>query len=102
MVTSLRAIIRAWRTTRGALRDGCPEPLTLASYNAGPPVKAWVEHLAVGHLWPEMPLFLQAERYVPVPLEATYQAAYEGVPTFWRNVLEAPVLMSSDRSLHFG
>jgi hypothetical protein len=35
-----------------------------------------------------MPLFLHAERYVSVPLETTYQAAYRGVPAFWRAVLE--------------
>jgi hypothetical protein len=35
-----------------------------------------------------MPLFLTAERYVNVPLEATYQAAYRGMPEFWRNVIE--------------
>jgi hypothetical protein len=64
------------------------EPLTLASYTAGAPVKAYLEHLAVaGHL-PEMPLFLHSDRYFPVPLEATYQAAYRGVPAFWRDVLE--------------
>jgi hypothetical protein len=64
------------------------EPLTLASYTAGAPIKAYLEHLAVaGHL-PEMPLFLHSDRYIPVPLEATYQAAYRGVPAFWRDVLE--------------
>ncbi|MBI3465238.1 MAG: DUF4058 family protein [Planctomycetes bacterium] len=64
------------------------EPLTLASYAAGPPVKAYLEHLAVGGALPDMPLFLQSERYIPVPLEATYQAAYRGVPAFWQDVLE--------------
>lgn len=64
------------------------EPLSLASYSAGPPVRAYVEHLAVGGSLPDMPLFLHAERYVNVPLEATYQAAYRGVPAFWKNVLE--------------
>jgi hypothetical protein len=64
------------------------EPLTLAAYTAGPPVKAYLEHLAVGGLLPEMPLFLHSDRYIPVPLEATYQAAYRGVPAFWRDVLE--------------
>jgi hypothetical protein len=37
-----------------------------------------------------MPLFLTEELYVNVPLEATYQAAYRGVPKRWRDVLEAP------------
>ena len=65
------------------------EPLTLASYNAGPPVKAWVEHLAVGGALPEMPLFFHTEHYIPVPLESTYKAAFRGFPEFWRNVLES-------------
>ncbi|HJT79236.1 MAG TPA: DUF4058 family protein [Gemmataceae bacterium] len=64
------------------------EPLTLAAYTAGAPVKAYMEHLAIGGLLPEMPLFLRSDRYIPVPLEATYQAAYRGVPAFWQDVLE--------------
>jgi hypothetical protein len=64
------------------------EPLTVASYSAGPPVKAYLEHLAVGGTLPDMPLFLHSDRYIPAPLEATYQRAYRGVPAFWRDVLE--------------
>jgi hypothetical protein len=63
-------------------------PLTVASYAAGSPVKAYLEHLAVGGAIPDMPLFLHPDRYILVPLEATYQAAYQGVPAFWRDVLE--------------
>jgi hypothetical protein len=47
-----------------------------------------VEHTAVGRTLMEMPLFLEAEEYVDVPLEATYQAAYRGVPQRWKVVLE--------------
>ena len=36
----------------------------------------------------EMPLFLTPERYVNVPLEGTYGAAYAGMPAFWKDVLE--------------
>jgi hypothetical protein len=64
------------------------EPLSAASYAAGPPVKAYLEHFALGGRLPEMPLFLHPERYVLAPLEAAYQTAYEGVPGFWRDVLE--------------
>lgn len=64
------------------------EPLTLASCAAGPRVETYVEHLAVGAALPEMPVFLQSDRYVNVPLESTYEAAYEGMPAFWRDVLE--------------
>jgi hypothetical protein len=44
--------------------------------------------VAVGRRLIDMPLFLTAERYVNVPLERTYQAAYQGMPEFWRGVLE--------------
>jgi hypothetical protein len=64
------------------------EPLTLASYAAGPQVEVYLEHRAVGAALPEMPLFLRPDRYVNVPLEPTYQAAYQGMPEFWRGVLE--------------
>ena len=64
------------------------EPLTLASYAAGPQIEVYLEHLAVGAILPEMPLFLRQDRYINVPLEATYQEAYRGMPAFWRNVLE--------------
>jgi hypothetical protein len=70
------------------------ERLTAACYAAGPPVQAYLEHLAVGGRLPDMPLFLSSERYIPVPLEQTYQNAYESVPAFWRQVIEgrsAPV-----------
>ena len=64
------------------------EPLTLASYVAGARVDIYVEPLAVGAVLPEMPLFLTPQRYVDLPLESTYQAAYQGMPAFWRGVLE--------------
>lgn len=66
------------------------EPLTLASYLAGAPVQAFLEHVAVGAVLPAMPLFLHDERYVNVPLESTYQAAFHGMPAYWRKILERP------------
>ena len=35
-----------------------------------------------------MPLFLDPERYVKTPLEATYNLAYGTVPLRWRRVIE--------------
>ncbi len=64
------------------------EPLTLAGYAAGPQVDVYLEHLAVGTTLPEMPLFVRPDRYISVPLEPTYQAAYRGMPAFWRDVVE--------------
>jgi hypothetical protein len=63
------------------------KPLTLAAYDAGPPTTAYVEPVAVGDTPIDMPLFLAPDWYVSVPLEATYQAAYRGVPRRFRDVL---------------
>ncbi len=64
-------------------------PLTLAAYSAGSVKRAYVEPTAVGRVLLEMPLFLEPDIYVNVPLEATYQAAYRGVPRRWKPVLES-------------
>jgi hypothetical protein len=63
-------------------------PLTLVSYRADSVVEAFIEHLAAGDSLIDMPLFIDADFYVNIPLEVTYQAAYRGVPAFWRDVLE--------------
>ena len=65
------------------------EPLTLASYVAGAPVEAYLEHLAVGQSLADMPLFLDPGVYVCAPLEETYQATWRGTPEPWRAVLQA-------------
>jgi len=65
------------------------EPLTLASYECSTTCpQAYVEPTAVGHTLIDMPVFLAEEYYVNVPLEATYMAAYRGMPRIWRDVLE--------------
>ena len=63
------------------------KPLTCVAYIGGPGAEAFVEPVAVGDALPEMPLFLTPDVYVPVPLEVTYQAAWEGMPAYWRDVL---------------
>ena len=65
------------------------KPLTFASYLSGSCPEAFIEPTAVGAALPEMPLFLTLDVYVPLPLEATYQSAWEAVPSFWRDVLAA-------------
>ena len=64
-------------------------PLTAAAYIGGPVVEVFVAHFAVGEPIPETPLFLTRENYVPVPLEATYMAAWEDVPPQYQQVLLA-------------
>jgi hypothetical protein len=67
-----------------------PQGIHLAAYAGGPFPEAFVEPTAVGSPLAEMPLFLTPDVYVPVPLEATYQAAFDGLPSFWRDVLTSP------------
>jgi hypothetical protein len=54
--------------------------LTLAAYSAGLEKLAFVEPIAVGDVLPDMPLFLEPDRYVPVRLEGTYQATWDVCP----------------------
>jgi hypothetical protein len=65
-------------------------PLTMVSYIGGVCQEAFIEPIAIGATLPEMPLFLTAETYVPVPLETTYRSAWDAVPTRWRAALAAP------------
>lgn len=66
-----------------------PRHSTLASYCPDPPraVDIYLEHVAPDMPLPDMPIFLNPERYVNVPLEATYLEAWKGMPSFWRNVV---------------
>jgi hypothetical protein len=65
------------------------KPLTVAAYEAGDALRAYVLPVAVGEALPDMPLFLEPGQAVTVPLEATYNAAYAEVPRRWQRVLEA-------------
>lgn len=62
--------------------------LTLAAYSSGEVKCAYVEPVAVGDELPDMPLFLEPDRYVPAPLALSYASAIEGVPPNWRRRLE--------------
>jgi hypothetical protein len=83
-----RAIWGEGREGDFALPDD--KPLTCVSYVGFPCIEVFLEPVAVGDRLPEMPLFLTVERYVPIPLEATYQSAWETVPEVWREVLATP------------
>jgi hypothetical protein len=65
------------------------KPLTLASYESGLGVRAFVVPFAVGEELTDMPLFLKPGAHVPVPLENTYSSAYAAVPRRWQRVLES-------------
>lgn len=60
------------------------KPLTLASYVAAPIKTAYVEVIAVGDMLPDMPIFLDTKTYVGVPLEETYDGAWNACPDEFR------------------
>jgi hypothetical protein len=62
--------------------------LTLVAYECALTTRAFIEPVAVGDPLPDMPLFLEPERFVNVPLEATYQTAFAVQPERWKRVLE--------------
>lgn len=64
------------------------KPLTLAAFVAGVPKTAYIEELAVGDVLPDMPVHLDPDSWVPVPLEETYQATWASCPEDMRVAVE--------------
>jgi hypothetical protein len=66
------------------------KPLTVASYDAGEPLAAYVDPVAVGDLLPDAALFLAPGWYVNIPLEATYEASWSETPQPIRDLVAPP------------
>lgn len=71
------------------LYGDAPEPgdegtLTLVSYRADSCVTAYLEPVDVGNELPSMPMFLDPDWYVPLPLEASYVETWQGFPEPWK------------------
>lgn len=64
------------------------KPLTLVAYETDLVTRAYIEPIAVGDPLPDMPLYLEPDRYILLPLEATYATAFAAMPLRWRRVLE--------------
>jgi len=56
------------------------KPLTLASYSAGDVITAYVEPVSTGDTLRDMPLFLSPLKYIPAPLERSYQETWDRCP----------------------
>ena len=79
-----------WQELAGRSYSTSPDsPLTLAAYRSVVPVKTYVQPTAVGLDLREMPLFFEPDRYVPVPLEATYASTVQAMPRPWRQAIGA-------------
>jgi hypothetical protein len=63
------------------------KPLIAASYMGGDNPTAYVESVGVGDSLPSLPIFLSETRYVPAPLEATYQQAWEVFPAILKELI---------------
>ena len=69
------------------------EPLLLAAYRSGDdavglsPV-AYLEPYRVGAAMPDMPAWIDPDSYVEVPLERTYQSAWDVCPSDYRYLVE--------------
>jgi hypothetical protein len=72
------------------LRLGPEAPLSMFAYECDEVVRTYLEPFAVGASLIDMPVFLHPERYVQVPLEAAYLAAWDAIPRRWQEVIAAP------------
>ncbi len=63
------------------------KPLALASYACGDELQAFVETLDVGEALKDMPLYLEPNEHLLLPLEPTYQRAWDNVPARWQRVI---------------
>lgn len=75
--------------------------LTLAAYVAGDlftgvETTAYVELIGTGDTLPDMPAYLDRRGYIPVPLEASYQAAWATCPADLRELVETGKLSGED------
>ena len=64
-------------------------PLSVFAYECDDRVRTYLEPLTVGDSLPDMPVFLYPGMYIDVPLETTYQSAWEAVPQRWQKVIAA-------------
>lgn len=63
------------------------EPLSLISLRVSDQVSGFVEFSAVGKDVPTMPLFLNSDRYVNVPLNKSYAEAWDSLPRPWQEIV---------------
>ena len=64
------------------------KPLIVASYIGGDIPTAYVESVGIGDELPSLPIFLSETRYIPAPLEATYQEAWAVFPAMLKELIE--------------
>jgi hypothetical protein len=68
----------------------------LVSYESGVEQGAYIQPVAVGEVLPDMPLFLMEGAHLPVPLEETYQTAWEASAEEMRRAVETGVMPDAE------
>jgi hypothetical protein len=68
--------------------DPSTKPVTIVALAAGTQIEVYLETAAIGAALPSMPLFLDANRYINVPLEQTYGQAFAEMPAHLRAMLK--------------
>jgi hypothetical protein len=66
------------------------KPLVVASFLGGEIPTAYVEPVGVGDPLPSIALFLSETRYIPAPLESTYQEAWAVYPAMLKELIDRP------------
>jgi hypothetical protein len=72
----------------GPFTPSTGKPLSLVAYISKSSIEAHVKLVALGDELPSMPAFLDVQRYIQVPLEATYQATWASCPENMRALVE--------------
>ncbi len=78
-----------WEEIEGAWVAPTDRPLTLVGYESALTIRAFVQPMAIGDVLIDMPLYLEPDGYVLVPLASTYGRAFDALPKRWRSVVEA-------------
>ncbi|MCI0740513.1 MAG: DUF4058 family protein [Gemmataceae bacterium] len=77
-----------WEAYDSEVEDPPPDkPFSVVSYVADELPVAYLVRLGIGDALPAIALFLELDYHVKLPLEATYDAAFQGVPEYWRQVI---------------
>jgi hypothetical protein len=66
------------------------KPLTIVSYQVHPHQTAYIEPIALGDRLPDVPLFLDGEAHILVPLEETYLTTWNVLPAELQKLVESP------------
>lgn len=65
------------------------KPFVIAAYFRNRDLNVLREAIALGDELPLMPLYLDPREQIRLPLATTYDAAFLGMPQYWRDVLNA-------------